>query len=69
MLAAAMMLEYCHLPHMAARLRTAIDQTLNADKVRTGDLGGRAGTLQFTKALIKRIKKMPEYRAVGVRPS
>src|SRR5450631_2430664 len=56
MLAAAMMLEHCHLPHMAARLRTAIDQTLNADKVRTADLGGRAGTLQFTQALIKRIE-------------
>jgi isocitrate dehydrogenase (NAD+) len=56
MLAAAMMLEHCHLPHMAARLRTGIDQTLNADKVRTGDLGGRASTLQFTKALIKRIE-------------
>ena len=42
LLAAAMMLEHCHLPHMAARLRTAIDQTLNVDKVRTGDLGGTA---------------------------
>ena len=40
LLAAAMMLDHCHLPHMATRLRTAIEQTLNADKVRTGDLGG-----------------------------
>jgi isocitrate dehydrogenase (NAD+) len=55
MLAAAMMLEHCHLPHMAARLRTAIDQTLNVDKVRTGDLGGNAGTAEFTRALVKRI--------------
>src|SRR5271168_4741764 len=39
MLAAAMMLEHSHLPHMAARLRTGIDQTLNVDRVRTGDLG------------------------------
>ncbi len=57
MLAAAMMLEYCHLPHMAARLRTGIDQTLNVDRVRTGDLGGRAGTAEFSRALVKRIGK------------
>jgi isocitrate dehydrogenase (NAD+) len=55
LLAAAMMLEHCHLPHKAARLRTAIDQTLNIDKVRTGDLGGSAGTAEFTGALVKRI--------------
>jgi len=56
MLAAAMMLEHVHLPHMAARLRTAIDQTLNIDNVKTGDLGGRAGTADFTRALVQRIK-------------
>jgi isocitrate dehydrogenase (NAD+) len=55
LLAAAMMLEHCHLPHMAARLRTAIDQTLNADGVRTGDLGGHHGTADYTRALVKRI--------------
>ena len=55
LLAAAMMLEHCHLPHMAARLRTAIDQTLNLDKVRTGDLGGKANTAEFTRALVARI--------------
>jgi isocitrate dehydrogenase (NAD+) len=55
LLAAAMMLEHCHLPHMAARLRSAIDETLNLDKVRTGDLGGRANTAEFTRALVKRI--------------
>jgi isocitrate dehydrogenase (NAD+) len=42
---------HCHLPHMAARLRTAIDLTLNADQVRTGDLGGKAST-----ALVARLK-------------
>src|SRR5271170_3372595 len=55
MLAAAMMLEHSHLPHMAARLRTAIDQTLNLDKTRTADLGGSASTSDFTRALIQRI--------------
>jgi isocitrate dehydrogenase (NAD+) len=55
LLAAAMMLDHCHLPHMAMRLRTAIDQVLNLDQMRTGDLGGNAGTAEFTRALLKRI--------------
>ncbi len=55
LLAAAMMLDHCHLPHMAMRLRTAIDQVLNLDQVRTGDLGGTAGTADFTRALLKRL--------------
>ena len=55
MLAAAMMLEHCHLPHMAARLRTALDQTLNVDKARTGDLGGNTSTAEFIRTLLQRI--------------
>jgi isocitrate dehydrogenase (NAD+) len=57
LLASAMMLDHCRLPDMAARLRTAIDQVLNLDQVRTGDLGGSAGTAEFTRALLKRIAK------------
>jgi isocitrate dehydrogenase (NAD+) len=55
LLAAAMMLDHCQLTPMATRLRKAIDDTLNVDKVRTGDLGGKAGTAEFTKALVSRI--------------
>src|SRR5580698_8151352 len=55
LLAAAMMLDQCKLPRMAERLRISIDQTLNADGVRTGDLGGNATTAQFTAALLERI--------------
>jgi isocitrate dehydrogenase (NAD+) len=55
MLAAAMMLDHCKLPELAVRLRQAIDETLNIDKVRTGDLGGTASTAAFTKALVNRI--------------
>src|SRR5450432_530159 len=55
LLAAAMMLDHVHLPHMATRLRTAIDETLNLDKARTGDLGGHSSTADFTRALVKRI--------------
>jgi isocitrate dehydrogenase (NAD+) len=55
LLAAAMMLDHCKMTDKAARLRKAIDDTLNIDKVRTGDLGGTASTAQFTQALVKRI--------------
>jgi isocitrate dehydrogenase (NAD+) len=55
LLAAAMMLDHCKLPQMAVRLRSAIDQTLNGDQVRTRDLGGNATTAEFTGALMRRI--------------
>ncbi len=55
LLAAAMMLDHCRLPDLAAHLRHAIDATLNVDKVRTGDLGGSANTAAYTKALVSRI--------------
>lgn len=55
LLAAALMLEHCGLAPLAARLRGAIDQTLNVDKVRTRDLGGSASTSDFTSALVARI--------------
>jgi isocitrate dehydrogenase (NAD+) len=56
MLAAAMMLDHCKLPELATRLRKGIDDTLNVDMVRTGDLGGKATTAQFTAALVQRVK-------------
>jgi len=55
MLAAAMMLDHMGHTDLAMRLRTAMHQTLNDDKVRTGDLGGKATTREFTQALIARI--------------
>ncbi len=55
MLGAALMLDHCGLSSLANRLRAAIDQTLNADKVRTRDLGGTASTSVFTAAVVKRI--------------
>jgi isocitrate dehydrogenase (NAD+) len=56
LLAAAMMLEHVGRHDLAARLRQAIDQTLNVDRVRTGDLGGRASTAAFTQTLVARIR-------------
>jgi isocitrate dehydrogenase (NAD+) len=57
MLAAAMMLDHVGLGDKAGQLRKAIDATLNIDNIRTGDLGGQAGTQEFTAALVKRIKQ------------
>ena len=56
LLAAALMLDHVKLGDKAERLRKAIDDTLNVDKVRTGDLGGTANTAAFTQALVSRIK-------------
>jgi isocitrate dehydrogenase (NAD+) len=56
LLATAMMLDHCKLVEKAARLRQSIDQTLNVDRIRTGDLGGTASTAAFTHALVSRIK-------------
>jgi isocitrate dehydrogenase (NAD+) len=55
LLAAALMLDHVKRTDLATRLRQAIDDTLNIDKVRTGDLGGSANTEAFTKALVARI--------------
>ncbi|MDH6591017.1 isocitrate dehydrogenase (NAD+) [Variovorax sp. TBS-050B] len=56
LLAGALMLDHVRRPELATRLRQAIDDTLNIDKVRTGDLGGSANTEAFTKALVSRIR-------------
>jgi len=54
-LAAAMMLAHVGCPDLAARLRQAIDLTLNQDAIRTRDLGGSASTREFAAALIRRV--------------
>ena len=51
LLAAAMMLDHVGRVDLGDRLRQAIDETLNIDNVRTGDLGGKASTQEFTAAL------------------
>jgi isocitrate dehydrogenase (NAD+) len=56
MLAAAMMLDHVGRADLGNRLRQAIDTTLNVDNVRTGDLGGKAGTREFAAALVKCIQ-------------
>jgi isocitrate dehydrogenase (NAD+) len=55
LLAAAMMLDHVGRNDLAQRMRNAIDQTLNEDKVRTGDLGGMASTQEFSQAIVHRL--------------
>lgn len=56
LLAAGLMLDHVGKGELATRLRTAIDQTLMQDEVRTRDLGGTASTESFTQALIARLR-------------
>jgi isocitrate dehydrogenase (NAD+) len=54
-LAAAMMLDHVGRDDLARRVRQGIDETLHVDKVRTGDLGGKATTREFAQALARRV--------------
>ena len=56
MLSAAMMLDHVGHQDKAKRMRDAIDATLVKDNVRTGDLGGKASTKDFAKAIIARLQ-------------
>jgi isocitrate dehydrogenase (NAD+) len=55
-LAACMMLDHMHQEATAQRIRTAFVAQIQDGQVRTRDLGGTAGTNQFTDALIARIR-------------
>lgn len=55
LLAAAMMLDHVGRNDLAQRMRTAIDQTLNQDRVRTRDLGGTASTQEFAQSIVRRL--------------
>jgi isocitrate dehydrogenase (NAD+) len=56
LMAAALMLEHVGLKDKRKQLEDAIDQVLNTDQVRTGDLGGRASTRDFTQAILRRLQ-------------
>ena len=56
LLAAAMMLDHLGELDAAKRLRTALETTIIQDKIRTGDLGGRATTAEFGAAVVQRIR-------------
>ena len=56
MLTAAMMLDHVGEQDKARRIRAALDGVLCEDQVRTGDLGGKASTKEFTQAIVKRLR-------------
>ncbi|HET6265527.1 MAG TPA: isocitrate/isopropylmalate family dehydrogenase, partial [Usitatibacter sp.] len=56
MLSAAMMLDHVGEQEKSKRVQKAIDDVLLKDKVRTGDLGGKANTKQFTQAVVARVR-------------
>jgi isocitrate dehydrogenase (NAD+) len=56
MLTSAMMLDHVGEQEKGERVRKAIDGALREDHVRTGDLGGRAGTKEFTQAVVARLR-------------
>jgi isocitrate dehydrogenase (NAD+) len=56
LMAAAMMLDYIKRKDLGDRLRQAISDVLVTDNVRTGDLGGKATTDEYAKALIARVR-------------
>ena len=55
LLAASMMLDHIGRSELAHQLRKAINQTLNEDQVRTGDLGGKASTKEFAQSILRRL--------------
>ncbi|BAT59727.1 isocitrate dehydrogenase [NADP] [Variibacter gotjawalensis] len=55
LLAACLMLDHVAEKEKAAAIRKAIDLTLNADKIKTGDLGGTASTGDFSDAIVQRL--------------
>jgi len=56
MLTAALMLDHVGEQEKARRIRAALDAVLCEDQVRTGDLGGKASTKEFTQAIVKRLR-------------
>jgi isocitrate dehydrogenase (NAD+) len=63
LLAAAMMLDYVGESTKARVLRDAVDGVIRDDRVRTRDLGGKASTLEYTDALMRRIEAAAPSRA------
>ncbi len=55
LLAAGLMLDHVGLTDRATRLRRAIDEVLNQQKVRTRDLGGSASTSDYANAIVQRV--------------
>ena len=55
-LSAAMMLVHLRRPEEAQAIRSAVSAVLSAGEVRTGDLGGSAGTQEFADAVAAEVR-------------
>ena len=56
MLSAAMLLDHVEQREAAERLRAGVMAALASPETRTGDLGGRANTAQYTEAVIRAMR-------------
>ena len=56
MLSAAMLLDHVGQGEAAMRLRTGVRAALAHADTRTGDLGGKANTAQYTDAVIRAMR-------------
>jgi isocitrate dehydrogenase (NAD+) len=54
-LAAAMMMDHIGQPEIGSRVRDAFVAQIQEGRVTTRDLGGTAGTAEFTDALVRRV--------------
>jgi isocitrate dehydrogenase (NAD+) len=52
--ATAMMIEHVGRADLSRQLRAAVIATLREDNVRTGDIGGKATTEEFARAVVRR---------------
>jgi isocitrate dehydrogenase (NAD+) len=55
-LAAAMMLDHLGEQDVGLAVKEAVARTIRDDGVRTADLGGKAGTMEFARAVAERVK-------------
>jgi isocitrate dehydrogenase (NAD+) len=60
MLSAALMLDHFEQGDAANRLRTGIRVALSKPETRTGDLGGKANTMQYTEAVMRAMDMNPD---------
>ncbi|HUS31040.1 MAG TPA: isocitrate/isopropylmalate family dehydrogenase [Kofleriaceae bacterium] len=60
MLSAALMLDHLEQRDAANRLRRGIKAALAKAETRTGDLGGKANTMQYTEAVIRAMDMSPD---------
>jgi isocitrate dehydrogenase (NAD+) len=62
LLSAVMMLRHIGELNAARRIELAVERVLSAGDVRTGDLGGRSSTTEYTQAIIDALPDAKEVR-------